>query len=294
MQLTPIEKVDDISAEEFRAHYLKPKKPLIIRNLAKSWPAYTKWTWDYFKRLVGEVEVGVYNNIRAGANVPVNGDDGRMKFGEYLDMIQKGPVELRIFLFNIFKYAPRIVEDFTFPMQYTKAFLKKYPMLFVGGAGSIAHMHYDIDLSHIFHTQFLGRKRVLLFDNAQSPLIYKMPLTVESSASFVEWQDGVDEEKFPALKHAKGYETILEHGDTMFMPSGYWHHMQYLDSGFAMSLRALPDTLGEKLNGAYHILPMRLMNNLIIKMAPEWWYHKKRVIAKANAEAAMRELGVAQ
>ncbi len=31
-------------------------------------------------------------------------------------------------------------------------------MLFVGGGGSVAHMHYDIDLSHIFHTQFIGRK----------------------------------------------------------------------------------------------------------------------------------------
>ena len=23
------------------------------------------------------------------------------------------------------------------------------------------------------------------------------------------------------------------------MPAGWWHHMEYLDSGFAMSLRAL-------------------------------------------------------
>jgi hypothetical protein len=36
-------------------------------------------------------------------------------------------------------------------------------MLFVGGRGSITHMHFDIDLSHIFHTQFGGKKRVLLF-----------------------------------------------------------------------------------------------------------------------------------
>lgn len=290
MKLTEIDRVDRISPEDFKEQYLRPKKPVIIRDLAKQWPAYTKWTWDYIKSLVGNVEVGVYNNIRAGANVIVNGDDGKMLFGEYLDMIQKGPVELRIFLFNIFKHAPQITEDFSFPDQYSKAFLKKYPMLFVGGAGSIAHMHYDIDLSHIFHTQFIGRKRVLLFANDQSPLIYKMPLTVESAASFVEWQDGVDEEKFPALKYAHAYHTILEHGDTMFMPSGYWHHMQYMDSGFAMSLRALPEGLGAKLNGLYHILPMRTLNNLIIKLAPEWWYHKKRVIANQNAKEAIAKI----
>lgn len=288
MILTPIDRVESISPEDFRKNYLLPKRPLIITNLAKAWPAYTKWTWEYFKSLVGDVEVGVYNNIRAGAKVPVNGDDGRMKFGEYLDLIQAGPVELRIFLFNIFKYAPHITEDFTFPEQFTKMFLKRYPMMFVGGAGSIAHMHYDIDLSHIFHTQFIGRKRVLLLSNDQSPLIYRMPLTVESAASFVNWENGVDDEKFPGLKHAKAYETILEHGETMFMPTGYWHHMQYMDSGFAMSLRALPEGISQKLNGFYHIVPMRMLNNLLIKMTPEWWFNKKRELAKAAAEKAMQ------
>ena len=73
-------------------------------------------------------------------------------------------------------------------------------MLFVGGSGSIAHMHYDIDLSHIFHTQFLGKKRVLLFKNDQSPLIYRMPGTVESAASFVDWHNGVDEAPLPGAQ----------------------------------------------------------------------------------------------
>lgn len=286
MHLSPIDRVDSISPQEFRRQYLLPQKPVIITKLAKEWPAYTKWTWDYFKSLVGEIDVDVYNNIRAGAKVPVNGADDTMKFGAYLDLIQRGPAELRIFLFNIFKYAPQLTRDFTYPTQYTKSFLKKYPMLFVGGAGSIAHMHYDIDLSHIFHTQFIGRKRVLLMPNSQSPLLYRMPLTVESAASFVDWHKGVDEEKFPALRYAHGYETVLEHGETMFMPTGYWHHMQYIDSGFAMSLRAVPEGLPQKLNGLYHLLPMRLMNNLLIKSAPEWWYHKKRSIAQANARQA--------
>ena len=274
MNLTAIDRVDSISSKDFRKEYLLPKKPVIITQLSKDWPAYSKWTWDYFKSLVGEQDVEVYNNIRAGAKVPVNGADDIMKFGKYLDLIQHGPVELRIFLFNIFKYAPQLVQDFTFPEQFTKSFLKKYPMLFVGGAGSVAHMHYDIDLSHIFHTQFAGRKRVLLMANDQSPLIYRMPLTVESAASFVNWQDGLDEDKFPALRKAHGYHTILEHGETLFMPTGYWHHMQYLDSGFAMSLRALPEGISQKINGFYHLLPMRTLNNMLIKVAPEWWYQK--------------------
>lgn len=292
MEVQVIDRVDNITPEEFREKYFKPRRPVVIRNLSHSWPAYTRWTWDYFISLVGHEMVGLYNNSRADANTRVNGYDEEMKFGDYLGMVKKGPVQLRIFLFNIFKYAPQIVNDFTWPDHLIKGLLKKYPMLFVGGAGSIAHMHYDIDLSHIMHTQFIGRKRVLLLENSQSPLIYKMPLTVESAASFVDWHEKLDTDNFPALKYARGYTTILEHGDTMFMPAGYWHHMQYMDSGFAMSLRALDETLAGKLNGFYHIMPMRLANNLLIKTAPAWWFHYKRRAAKKTAQTAMKRLGV--
>ena len=262
MQMQSIDRVENITAEEFRTRYYEPRKPLIITGLSKSWPAYQKWTWDYFKSLVGDRTVGVYNNERAGAKTLVNGADDYITFGKYLDMIQEGPVQLRIFLFNIFQHAPQLVQDFTWPDVFAKGFLKKYPMLFVGGAGSIAHMHYDIDLSHIFHTQFIGRKRVLLLENSQSELIYRMPMTVESAASFVNWNERLDVQQYPALRYAKAWTSVLEHGDTMFMPGGYWHHMEYLDGGFAMSLRALDQSIAGKLNGLYHIAGLRSMNNL--------------------------------
>lgn len=287
MKLTAIDRVPAIDPAQFREEYLLPSRPVIITGMSRHWPAFERWNWDFLKSQVGHVQVGVYNNIRAGAKVPVNGNDGYMLFGDYLDMVQQGPVELRIFLFNIFKYAPHLVNDFTFP-TLINGFLKKYPMLFVGGAGSIAHMHYDLDVSHIFHTQFAGRKRILLLPNDQSAFIYKMPATVESAASFVRWNEGLDTERFPALEYASAYHAVLEHGDTLFMPAGYWHHMEYIDSGFAMSLRAMPEGILPKINSVYHLLGMRGFNNILIKLAPQWWYDYKRRYAHARAETAMK------
>lgn len=294
MIINNIDRVDDITPEEFRKNYYLPRKPVVISaaGLSKQSPAYSKWTWDYFKSIVGDKKVGVYNNERAGAKTLVNGADDYITFGEYIDMVQKGPVQLRIFLFNIFQHAPQLVQDVVWPDQYAKGFLKKYPMLFVGGAGSVAHMHYDIDMSHIFHTQFIGRKRVLLLENNQSPFIYRMPFTVESAASFVNWHEKLDEERFPALAHAKGLTAILNHGDTLFMPGGYWHHMEYMDGGFAMSLRALDASLAGKLNGLYHIVGLRGINNLLIKLAPQWWYHKKRELAQQRADKTLAHLAI--
>ena len=66
--------------------------------------------------------------------------------------------------------------------------------------------------------------------------------------------------------------------------------MEYLDGGFAMSLRALDQSLAGKLNGLYHLAGKRSMNNLLIKMAPEWWYHYKRKVAAQRAEKAMKRI----
>jgi hypothetical protein len=291
MQLQAVDRVDTIGADEFRDQYYNRMKPLVISGLSKEWPAYHKWNWDYFRSIVGEVRVGVYNNVKSDAYTPINTADDYMQFGEYIDMVRKGPAEWRIFLFNIFEHAPGIVSDFVWPEHLMKGFVKRYPMLFVGGKGSITHMHFDIDLSHIIHTQFIGRKRVLLFPFEEQHKLYRKPWEVLSFVNFEKYFDGeqskLDLIKFPALKLARGYEVILDHGDTLFMPAGYWHHMEYLDSGFAMSLRALQSSLGGKLKGAWYLMGMRHIDTLMKKTAPEWWFNRKKEL---TFRAANKEL----
>jgi ribosomal protein L16 Arg81 hydroxylase len=171
---------------------------------------------------------------------------------------------------------------------------EKYPMLFTGGETSITHMHFDIDTSHILHTQFAGRKRVLLFSFNEQRKLYRKPFEVLSLADFSNYYDvnksKLDFDKFPALKKAKGYEVILEHGDTLFMPAGYWHHMEYLDSGFAMSLRALQPSLSGKLKGVWNLFGMRSIDTLMKKTAPKFWYQWKENKIYQYAEQELKKL----
>ncbi|MDP4150902.1 MAG: cupin-like domain-containing protein [Bacteroidota bacterium] len=291
MDLQPVDRVEAIGGAEFRERYYEPMRPLVITGLAKPWPAFRKWNWEHFKSVVGETQVGVYNNIKSDAYTPINTADDYMPFGRYIDMIRKGPAEWRIFLFNIFEHAPGLTKDFDWPEELMKGWVKKFPMLFVGGKGSVTHMHFDIDLSHIIHTQFIGRKRVLLFPFGEQHKLYRKPWEV---LSFVNFENYFDEDhnklelqKHPALRLARGYEVILEHGDSLFMPAGYWHHMEYLDSGFAMSLRALQSTLGGKLKGAWYLFGMRHIDTLMKKTAPEWWFNMKK---EKTFKAADKEL----
>jgi len=293
MHLQPVDRVESISPADFKKNYYLPKKPLVITGLAKKWPAYTKWSWDYFKEIVGNKRVGLYNNIKSDAYTPINTADDYKTFGEYVDMIKKGPAAWRIFLFNIFDHAPQLIQDFSWPEDLMKGYVKKYPMLFTGGQTSITHMHFDIDLSHILHTQFSGRKKVLLFRFEEQHKLYRKPFEVLSLADFSNYNQGTgtpDYDKFPALRAANGYEVILGHGDTLFMPAGYWHHMEYLDSGFAMSLRAMQSSLGGKAKGVWNLFGMRSIDTVMKKTVPQWWYRYKTKKIDQLAAAELKKV----
>jgi hypothetical protein len=285
MQLQAVTTLTAITPEVFKKEFYLPGIPVVIKNLSHDWPAYQKWNWQYFKSLIGEKKVPLYHNEKSDAYTPINKADDYKTFSEYVDMISQGPAAWRIFLFNIFDHAPQLLKDFTWPDHLAGGFVKKYPMLFTGGQGSITHIHFDIDLSHIFHTQFIGKKRVLMFPYSEKHKLYRKPWEVLSLVDFSKYYDAgnLDYEKFPALKLAKGIDLILEHGDTLFMPAGYWHHMEYIDSGFAMSLRALQSSLSGKLKGAWNLFGMRTIDTLMKKTAPIWWYKRKERKLFSNA-----------
>jgi ribosomal protein L16 Arg81 hydroxylase len=129
-----------------------------------------------------------------------------------------------------------------------------------------------------------------MFPFKEQHKLYRKPFEVLSMADFSNYyQEGkLDFEKFPALKLAEGYDFILEPGDTLFMPAGYWHHMEYLDSGFAMSLRALQPSISGKLKGAWNLFGMRSIDTVMKKTVPQWWYEKKKKKVFANAEKELK------
>ena len=131
-----------------------------------------------------------------------------------------------------------------------------------------------------------------MFPFSEQYKLYRKPWEVLSLADFSNYYEGgkVDYEKFPALKLAQGLDFILEPGDTLFMPSGYWHHMEYLDSGFAMSLRAMLPSLGGKLKGIWNIVGMRNIDTVMKKTAPQWWYKRKEKKIFERAEMALNSV----
>ncbi|MCB9246316.1 MAG: cupin-like domain-containing protein [Flavobacteriales bacterium] len=277
MQLLQVDIHEQLSPEAFRAGYLH-KKPVVIRSLSESWPARDLWTWDYLKEKVGDRTVEVFSNRKNAENQPVHTPHATMSFHDYIDGLVAGEGHWRLFLFDILKHCPELLNDFTWPTGYFGKMLKRFPMLFTGYAGSVTHLHYDMDLSDVIQTQFLGRKRVLLFPFEEQHKLYRRPFEVMSLVDFTGYykeEFNLTMDEFPALALAKGYEVILEHGDTLYMPSKFWHHMEYLEAGIGLSLRSWQYSLQGKLSGLYHIIVMRHIDGIMKRTAPDSWYEFK-------------------
>jgi hypothetical protein len=283
--LSQIDRVNHISKEDFVNNYLIPRKPLVISKATETWPALQKWTFEYLKETVGNQMVPLYDSAKADPTKPINASAAEMRFADYIDLIQREPTDLRIFLFDPIKHAPGLLDDYRSPTDLMGGFLDKYPNMFFGGAGSVTFLHYDIDLAHIFHTHFNGRKHVMLFDYKWRERLYCIPFATYALEDYdIEHPDF---SKFPALDGIEGQETILEHGDTLFMPTGYWHWMKYLEGSFSISLRAWDKSWGVKAKSLYNLTIQRKFDNFMKKNFKKKYMDWKEELAIKRANKAL-------
>jgi len=283
--LKPVDTVENISPADFKKNYLDPRKPLIIKGLTKSWPAREKWTTEYLKEIAGDLDVPLYDNAKADPSKPINSAAAHMRFGDYLDLIKSEPTELRIFFFNLFKHVPSLIKDIVLPKDLMGGFIESMPAMFFGGSDSVTFLHYDIDLPHLFHTHFGGRKHIILFDNKWKERLYCIPNATYALEDYDVANPDFD--KFPALRGVEGYEVFLEHGDTLFMPTGMWHWMKYLDGSFSLSLRAWDASPVRKAQSLFNLAIKGGLDS-VLKMALKAPYAEFREkLAVKRAEKAL-------
>ena len=277
LNLEQIPREKTLSKKEFIQKYFKPQKPVVIERFIEDWPAYAKWNLDYMKEIAGDKEVPLYDDRPVKHDEGFNEPHAKMKMADYVELLKSGPTKYRIFLWNILKEVPELQKDFSYP-DFGLRLMKGLPMLFFGGEDSYTFMHYDIDLANIFHFHFEGKKQCILYSQSETKFLYKIPHSLITRED-IDFADP-DIKKWPALKHAKGHVTNLEHGNVLYIPEGYWHHMKYITPGFSMSLRSIPRKPKNFGQAVYNIFVMRHFDNLMRKLkGQEWidWKNEKAV-----------------
>lgn len=284
LNLQPVDVCNTMTRDTFQAHFLRPNKPVVMKDFSATCPAKERWTVAHFKRHYADINVPVYKEAFAATGKSYTSSDDQMRFGDYLDLISAGPTPYRMFLFNIFKKIPALCQDFDYPAIVDR-YVKAYPFMFFGGATSFVDAHFDLDLSHVYLTQFHGKKRVILFGPEYSTHLYRHPLTVASNVDL----GRPDFERYPVLSQAKGYECVIDAGDTLFIPSGYWHYIEYIEGGFALSLRSRPAAWSRRLLSAVKIVNLVVLDHQLAKiLGHQRWYDMKENMAQRRANRLRR------
>ncbi len=287
MKLSSTEKVSGIDASQFLKKYMKSRTPVILEDFVEAEsPALHKWNYDYFKEIAGDTKVNIYGGEIESLDRVASKPIGESSFADYLNLISSKPTEHRLFLFNLLNIKPELRKDIKYRNITKGKILEWLPFMFFGGEGSITRNHVDIDMSHVFITQFQGIKRIWLFPWEQNDLMYKLPYNFHSIANIKE----IDYEKFPALKYINGYEAVIKPGETLYIPSGWWHYIQYETEGYSISVRALPSSLLEKWRGFKNLVIIRHFDNLMRKVFKEKWFNYKVQIAEKRANRAIAKM----
>jgi hypothetical protein len=286
MRLSPVERAKTLSSRDFLNIYMKPRRPIILKDFVDPGsPAFKKWNYEYFKEIAGNQKVNIYGSELESLDRVASKPIAQSTFSEYLDLISSSPTESRLFLFNLLSLYPALKDDIHYNDVTNGKIVKWLPFMFFGGEGSITRNHIDIDMSHVFITQFQGIKRIWLFPWEQSDLMYKLPYNFHSITNIKE----PDYDKFPALRYLNGYEAVIKPGETLYIPSGWWHYIQYETEGYSVSVRALPSSWLEKWRGFKNVVLIRHFDNAMRNTFKEIWFRHKVNKAKRKALRAIKK-----
>ena len=280
-----VDRLEGITRQTFQEKYMIPQKPVIIKHFfGEDAPLYKKWTFDFFKKELGNLEVGIYDvegtkrkDDRSYKRAPQS-----MKFGDYLDLVQQGPTSRRLFLFNVFKHKRELFNDFKFP-DVADRVLRRVPRAFFGGQGGVTRIHRDMDNSNVYLTELAGKKRVVLFDPKYSDMLYRYPFGTHTSIDI----NNPDYDKFPALDKVIGYDCTIEAGDTIFMPSGWWHHIEYQSAGIGFAMRSISPKTSVLLKGLYQIGVLTHLDEMLRVTLGDRWFEYKKYVAERRAMEAL-------
>ena len=270
LKLSPVEKVSLIDQKNFYDSYFTPLRPLVIKDLAKTWPASRKWTPEFFRDQHGGKQVKVYDDSFVAAGKHYMNKLKTISLKEYIDTIMISSQNLRMFLYNIKSEIPELVDDINFP-TLVNGLSRNFVFMFFGCKGSVTQLHFDIDMSHVLHTAIFGKKTVYLFPYEQEKNLHRYPFTCRSYVDI----EHPNFEQYPGLKNAQGYKVELEPGETLYIPSGYWHHFVYNEPGYSVSLRCSNQTLMGKLHGYYNLFIMSPLDRLMNILSPQGWFDWK-------------------
>jgi ribosomal protein L16 Arg81 hydroxylase len=239
-----LEKRAGLSAEEFFTRYYFGHRPVVLQGLMDDWPALGRWSLDYFREHCGDIEVEIMSGRNANPNHAFEHERHRatVRMAQFVRMLEEAGET------NDFYMVPRnenwrreglslLRKDVRAPSGIIDPALDPTMMtLLLGPAGTLTPLHHDN--MNVLLAQVLGRKHVGLVPSFEPHRVYPR----HGTFSHVD-ATNPDATRHPAFLEASRVEVVLEPGEMLFIPVGWWHWVRALDISASVSLHhfQLPD-----------------------------------------------------
>jgi len=228
-----IDRRSNLSYEDFVREYVKGKRPVIITDGAKNWPALKTWSLEYFRDRFGDVVLPKKSRLV------------RDLIDEVASSTKDRPSSYA-FSLTIPKLFPELLRDLEPIPTYWQPNWLDSPVLLPGAPGNKLHhitglevniggafstfpfIHYDDLWTQTFVTQVYGRKEWVLYPPDHTPYMYPKPTDPNHSRLPVEGE--IDLNEFPLAKNLRPVRFCIEPGEMFYNTPGWWHTTHALSS----------------------------------------------------------------
>ncbi|PLY39732.1 transcription factor [Janthinobacterium sp. ROICE36] len=230
--ITEVPRLGMLDAAAFRARAALGL-PFLMRGLVQRWPL-SKLEPDIlrqqFSHLPVRARVGDYINTAFAADRAMQD----MSMGQYLDLVAEGKYALPPYLGNLeLRELNRLCH---WPTYFDKM---GPPRFWVGPAGTVTPLHCDYD-DNIF-AQVWGRKRIFLSPPHHDAFLYPREANAILFGSPFD-PEAPDFQRFPLARQANMIECLVEPGDMLYVPAGWYHQVRALTFSLSSNrwARAVP------------------------------------------------------
>jgi hypothetical protein len=231
--LAVVERRPGLGAEEFLERYYAVNRPVILTGEMTDWPALARWTPDYLKTAIGGRVIEFQGGRAASERFERDKEAHRREapFGVFMDQILRQDAGNGTYLtaYNSRRNAGAlsVLND---DLGFLERFLDRQAaspngMMWIGPAGTFTPLHHDLTNNLI--AQIVGRKRIKLAPAAEIGKLYN-DQHVFSEIPDLDDPD-LDLTRYPRLATLRLYDVLLEPGEILFVPLGWWHQVRSLD-----------------------------------------------------------------
>lgn len=230
--ISAVPRMGMLDAAAFRMHAAKGL-PFVITGLVGKWPlsALTPQTLrERFGELHVRARVGDYVNTAFAPDRAMQD----MSLLAYLELVANHTQELPPYLGNL------ELRELNALCHWPAYFNKMGPPRFwLGPSGTVTPLHCDYD-DNIF-AQIWGSKRIFLSPPHHDEFLYPREANAILFGSPFD-PEAPDFEKFPLARQAAMIECIMQPGELLYVPAGWYHQVRALTFSLSANrwARALP------------------------------------------------------